>query len=73
MEYKSNKTEHFKKLLENPDEETLALIVSLESYARLLVHGYDLMEDFDAKAYVGLARTVKKLQMMYEERFNDRK
>lgn len=70
--YKSNKSEHFRKLLENPTEESEALIVNLESYARLLVHGYDLMGDIDPKAYVGLARAVKKLQMLYEETY-DRK
>lgn len=66
MDYKSNKSKHFGELLERMSEEDKILVLDLEKYTRLLVHTYDLVGEIDPKIFASLARTSRKLQVLYE-------
>jgi hypothetical protein len=63
----ADRSEMFRKWLENPTEERVNKLVQMEKSVRLLIHVWNLIGEVDIKALHNLARVSHQIKSEYED------
>lgn len=63
----SDRSEKFRAWLKDLDDEKIEKLVRMEKAVRMLVHVWDLVQEFDVKAFHALARVSHEIRSNYEK------